>query len=116
MSEAWAASNRKETLPGNWRALRSAVFQRDGNRCVIIKASGRRCWDRATDCDHIGDRDDHSIENLRSLCSWHHQRRSSQQGNAARAEKAKILLRPKERHPGLLPEGQKLPPPKFKGF
>lgn len=102
---AWEGSTRKETLPPDWPQRRQAVFARDGNRCVVIKKDGRRCWDKATDCDHIGNREDHSLANLRSLCSWHHQRRSSTQGGTASAiakQNRPSLKRPPEAHPGLI--------------
>lgn len=115
----WEGSTRKETLPKEWPALRLAVFARDGNRCVIIKANGRRCWDKATDCDHIGDREDHSMENLRSLCAWHHQRRSSSQGRRGRSKAEepwrKLLRREPEKHPGSINPNEAKPLPR-RGF
>lgn len=100
---AWDGSTRKETLPPDWRQRRAAVFARDGNRCVIVKKNGRRCWDKATDCDHIGSRDDHSLQNLRSLCAWHHGKRSASQGGTASANRPKRQInRPPETHPGLI--------------
>jgi hypothetical protein len=103
---AWEGSTRKETLPPDWNQIRLEVFARDGNRCVIIKANGQRCWDRESlECDHIGDRNDHSPANLRTICSWHHQRRSSMQGGTASANARRSrpsLKRPPEQHPGLI--------------
>lgn len=100
---AWEGSTRKETLPSNWPIIRQQVFARDGNRCTIIKANGKRCWDKAEECDHIGDRLDHSHANLRSICSWHHQRRSSSQGGKASAARPRAQIkRPPEVHPGLI--------------
>jgi 5-methylcytosine-specific restriction enzyme A len=80
------------------------VFARDGNRCVIIKKDGRRCWDRDNlECDHIEDRNDHSLENLRTICSWHHQRRSASQGGTASAKRQRPQIkRAPEVHPGLI--------------
>lgn len=102
----WAGSDRKETLPANWESLRQAVFRRDGNRCVIIKRDGRRCWDRDVECDHIGDRNDHRMENLQSVCSWHHLRKSGSQGGkasaAARKKRRDEYRRQPEVHPGLI--------------
>lgn len=100
---AWEGSTRKETLPPDWGQRRLAVFARDDNRCTVIKANGKRCWDKADECDHIGDRLDHSLENLRSICSWHHQRRSSSQGGKASAQRERApIKRPQESHPGLI--------------
>lgn len=59
----------------------------------------------ATDVDHIRPGDDHSYANLRALCSWHHQKKSSSEGGEAKAfaqrRIAKRFLRV-EQHPGLL--------------
>jgi len=104
---AWEGSTRKVTLPPDWARRRQAVFERDGHRCVIIKANGKRCWDRdKLECDHIGDREDHSLENLRTICQWHHGKRSASQGGAASAaaaaQKRTSIKRPPETHPGLI--------------
>jgi hypothetical protein len=74
---------------------------------VIIKANGKRCWDREfLECDHIEDREDHSLENLRTICKWHHSKRSSSQGGTASAavqqQKRASIKRPPEVHPGLI--------------
>lgn len=97
---AWAGSTRRATLPPNWAAIRRIVLERDGHRCVELMRNGSRCRDKANQVDHIGDPDDHTPGNLRSLCQWHHDRKSSQQGNAARTRLTS--RRPAERHPGLL--------------
>lgn len=102
----WVGSKRKETLPSNWESLRQAVFRRDGHRCVVIKANGQRCWDRDVECDHIDDPLDHRMENLRSVCSWHHLRKSGSQGGKGKADARQAqrdaLLRKPGIHPGLL--------------
>jgi 5-methylcytosine-specific restriction protein A len=97
----WQGSTRKSTLPADWDRLRRAVFARDGHRCVIIE-DGLRCPEKATDCDHIGDRDLHTLENLRSLCHDHHLQRSSQQGNAAQAAMRALRRLPEEPQPGII--------------
>ncbi|MEX1655530.1 hypothetical protein ABZ960_20475 [Streptomyces pseudovenezuelae] len=43
--------------------------------------------------------------NLRSLCSWHHRKKSGAEGAAAKAAKRRALAKKfnrTERHPGLL--------------
>ncbi|WP_068922186.1 HNH endonuclease [Planobispora rosea] len=101
MSGRWAGSNRRAELPANWYTeLRPAVLKRDGYRCTETLRDETRCAETGTDVDHIGDPHDHRLENLRLLCSWHHNKRSAQQGNAARP-KPPSLRRPTERHPGL---------------
>ena len=112
---AWqGSSDRKSRLPANWRQLRAVVLERCGGRCEVVKKSGVRCWDKATDVDHIVAGDDHSLSNLRGICDWHHKRKSSQEGVEARRAKRSVLRREPEAHPGLL----KVPlaPPPNKGF
>lgn len=56
-------------LSAEWSALRKAVFERDGNRCVVPG-----CGARAVVADHIVTRRDggsDSLDNLRSLCRKH---------------------------------------------
>lgn len=69
------------------------MLERDGHRCQI--GYGDICVGTANQVDHIGDRDDHRLENLRAACGPCHQRRSSQQGRAARPSER----RPPEPHP-----------------
>ena len=69
----WEGSDRRSFLPSNWPALRQKRFRLDGYQCTAKDANtGLRCTGPAEECDHIGDREDHRIEMLRSLCSWHH--------------------------------------------
>jgi hypothetical protein len=115
MPGQWRGSTRRTTLPPNWNSeIRPAVRERDGGRCTWLNDlddggpadyltghydDNQRCTQHGTDTDHIGDRDDHRIENQRLLCSWHHDRRSSKQGNTARQRYSN--RRPPEQHPGL---------------
>lgn len=102
MSGNWAGSKRRSELPSNWYTeIRPAVLERDGHRCTATLRNETRCAEPGTDVDHIGDPQVHSMENLRLLCSWHHDRRSSAQGNAARG-RPPSLRRPAEKHPGIL--------------
>lgn len=100
MPGGWQGSNRRAELPSDWDSrIRPFVLERDGHQCTLTD-DGVRCTYRATDVDHIGDKNDHAPANLRAICTWHHRRRSSAQGNAAR--KRVPEKRPPERHPGLL--------------
>lgn len=110
----WQGSNRKSTLPRDWPRRRNHVLKRDGYQCTEIQADGARCSAKATDVDHIipgsaGGTDDY--ENLRSLCGWHHLRKSGAEGGAARAavrkQRSQLTLRPPERHPGMLEKPRK---------
>jgi hypothetical protein len=66
--------------------IRPAVIARDSGRCRWIE-NNARCPERGTDVDHIDDPLDHSMKNLRLLCSAHHARRTSRQGHAAKKAK-----------------------------
>lgn len=101
----WQNSDRRDFLPANWEQLRQERFRIDGYRCTGKNDSdGSRCTGPAEECDHIGRRTDHRIEMLRSLCEWHHARKSSAEG--ARARHAILRansqkFRRTEAHPGL---------------
>lgn len=95
---------RSSPLPANWRSIREAVFERDGRRCTEL-VDGVQCSSAASECDHLGSESDHSMQNLTSLCTFHHRRKSARQANAAalarRREIRGRLRRPEERHPGM---------------
>lgn len=110
----WESSDRRERLPPNWEALRRAVFTRCGGRCEMKKKDGRRCWDKATEVDHIQRGDDNDLANLRGICSWCHRRKSSAEGHAAQQQLRSILNRPAEKHPGTI--GAPGTPPPNRGF
>lgn len=89
MSGGWkgsSATNRSAELPDDWPAIRQAVLERDGHRCVWTMPSGARCPNGATDVDHIRSKWNHSLSNLRSLCGPHHDKRSAAQGAQKAAE------------------------------
>lgn len=97
----WSGSDRRSRLPANWSALRSKRLQLDGSRCRWL-TNGERCNQPASEVDHIKPGDNHSLANLRSLCTWHHAKKSGGEGAAARAaaiKRAKGLYRRKETHP-----------------
>lgn len=96
---------RSSPLPPDWRQIRQRVFERDNHRCVWLNDDGSQCLGRASECDHIGSESDHSMQNLRSLCTGHHRSKSAREANAAatarRREIRGRLRRPEERHPGM---------------
>ena len=120
----WAGSERRSTLPPDWATrIRPAILERDNHQCAwlgdldndgrptdyiaavhlgVVHQCLNRCIARADDVDHIGDPQDHAQDNLRALCSRHHNHRSSRQGNTARAALRTQLRRPPEPHPGLI--------------
>lgn len=108
MADGWRGSTRRQTLPPDWPKIRAIVLKRDGYRCRHERADGLgRCVETATDVDHVGDRHDHRPENLESKCEFHHLRKSSAEGNAARkvltvTRRRALEKRGPESHPGII--------------
>jgi len=100
LSGRWEGSDRLDTLPPDWAARRAAVWDRDGGLCRWPDSASGVCGAPGSDVDHIDDRDNHDLTNLQVLCSWHHNRKSSRQGNAARWQHRD--RRPTESHPGMI--------------
>jgi 5-methylcytosine-specific restriction endonuclease McrA len=98
----WDTSDRKSRLPADWSTRRVRVLRRDGYRCQARDSLGIMCGDPANQVDHIiaGTNDDY--DNLQSLCRWHHARKSSAEGAAARKPRPRQRREP-EAHPGMLP-------------
>jgi 5-methylcytosine-specific restriction protein A len=102
-------SRRKTPLPPRWRHIRTKALQRDGYRCTWILDDGTRCPyhnpnGTGLEVDHIADRNDHRLTNLRTLCGKttphnHHGHRTALQAVAAQPRRR----RPPEPHPGVLP-------------
>lgn len=100
---AWSTSDRRERLPADWDKIRAAILRRDGYQCTHRDDYGKRCIEAGTDVDHIRRGDDHRSENLRVLCRWHHNAKSSAEGGEARAirdEQIDQRWRRTEDHPG----------------
>lgn len=90
----WTDSNRRGRLPANWPAIREKVLERDGRRCTWRYTDGSRCKEPATDVDHRRRGDNHSMANLRSLCGWHHDKKSAREGAyEAAKQRAEIATR-----------------------
>lgn len=105
----WSTSNRKARLPRDWEARRQFILARDGNRCTAVDSLGNRCPERATDVDHIKAGDDASYSNLRALCRWHHARKSSAEGLAARRAKGGYRRQAREPEPHPLAKVRHIP-------
>lgn len=118
MPGRWQGSNRRAGLPADWSAIRTTVLTRDAHQCTWLDdhpdADGgfvdylagsypthQRCTTRGNDVDHVGNPDDHSPANCRTLCDHHHDHRSSRQGNTQRARLRAQLRLPRTPHPGL---------------
>lgn len=65
-------------LPPGWPKIRKWVLRLDGHRCRL---RGPRCTGQADEIEHIDDPGDHSLGNLRAVCSTCH---ASRQADAAR--------------------------------
>ena len=104
----WDTSDRRTRLPKDWPQRRQNVFKRDGYRCTWMDIEdGRKVRCEATDnleCDHIIRGDDHSLENLRTLCTFHHAIKTNIEGHEALAAKRREIkqrFRRTEKNPGL---------------
>ena len=92
-------------LPPNWQTLRRQRFDLDGWACVDC---GHHDPTGSTlECDHIGDRDDHRLEKLRTRCAdiakggnGCHRQRTNEAAASARGV-GTTRLRPPPAHPGL---------------
>jgi hypothetical protein len=105
MPGQWRGSTRRSQLPGDWAARRRAVLARDGHRCTWVQPGtdgARRCGRAARDVDHRDRLGGHELTNLRALCSWHHSRKTSSEGNNARVRIT--TKRAVELHPGFINE------------
>lgn len=105
MSGQWANSDRRARLPADWHKLRAATYRQAGGRCQHLDTDGTRC-PTITPLHKTGDTPgghaDHVVAmtdgpELQWLCPYHHGRKSSREGNAARPREQ----RPTEQHPGL---------------
>lgn len=102
MTAGWYSrpSTRKLTLPPDWEIRRLSRLRRDQFRCQHIRFdTGMKCGAKANQVDHVDDRSNHALENLQSLCEWHHQQKSSSQGGTAAARRRKVQ---KQKHPGII--------------
>lgn len=101
MSGGWAGSERSSELPSNWNQLKGLVHKRSGKRCEFYLTTSQRCPNPADGgVDHIVRGDNHRLSNLRDSCQTHHGKKSSAEGNEARAAKKAARKREPEVHPG----------------
>lgn len=77
----WHTSSRRQQLPPNWNTIRRAVRERADGTC-----EHPGCTAPGTDCDHITDPTDHSLDNLQWLCLPHHKAKTQADLAATRAK------------------------------
>lgn len=103
----WESSDRRQRLPENWGALIRAVKKRAREtspagfeQCEWRLPSRKRCPRTGSEVDHVIPNDDHSLRNLRLLCTHHHGKKSSREGFQAREAFKQSKYRTREEHPG----------------
>ena len=104
----WESSTRRDGLPRWWPVTVRRIVARDPMclctgcpKCVVPGGwNGVTCSRRSKEVDHIIPGDDHRDENLRGICAPCHGHKSSNEGNAAQAEKKKPTGFFDEKHPG----------------
>lgn len=84
--------------------VRDACLERDGNRCTQPQRDGTRCPETTRlEAAHIGQWQDGEVTTVnmvRTLCHWHHNRETQAQARQARANSVKPNLEhPREQHP-----------------
>lgn len=99
--QAWEGSNRKSRLPVDWPRLRKVVLERCSYRCEWVEDNAR-CYDKATDADHITAGDDNSLANLQGLCRRHHLLKTGREARAVQLERKKLERLPEEKQPGII--------------
>jgi len=106
----WSKTGRK--LPGNWKTIRLKVFKRDNYTCQLDCGRSLADYpDLKLECHHVGDKDNHDLDNLSTACHECHSRETAKQSYAAgngyaeyrrKIAESKKKFRTQERHPGYL--------------
>ncbi len=95
MTGRWQSSTRRSELPSNWPTLRRQVKARAHGKCEA-SAHAANCDGIGKDCDHVGDRHDHSLANLQWLSGPCHAAKTQAEAQAAKPQRK----RTPELHPG----------------
>jgi 5-methylcytosine-specific restriction endonuclease McrA len=72
---AWQGSTRRERLPNQWHNIRKAILKRDKNVCYV-------CGKFGNEVDHIIPGDNHSNDNLATICTKCHRSKSGREGGS----------------------------------
>lgn len=103
---AWESSTRSKRLPSDWTKRRKVVLRRDGYQCTVMVSENERCPTYADEVDHVVRGDNHSYDNLASICKYHHglktQVEAKEAAKVAREEFKAQHGRPTVPHPGLV--------------
>lgn len=89
--------------------VREAALTRDGHRCTAVMQNGHRCPETTSlEAAHKGrwaPGERTTLDMVRILCSWHHNRETQQQAAAARKAKRTPppTIHPREQHPAFRP-------------
>lgn len=100
---AWYTSDRRTRLPSTreWQRIRLQVQQRAHNRCEAQQHSVL-CDGYGTDCDHIQQGDNHSLNNLQWLNKHCHKLKTANETKQRNKARSKQRKHPKEKNPGKL--------------
>lgn len=99
---AWAGDRRADLPPTHeWMRIKRAVLKRDRYRC---KACGNKGTYETLQCDHMGERTDHRLEVLQTLCIPCHQTKTGEQSHESRRANQRKASHPDRyaKHPGLI--------------
>lgn len=84
--------------------IRDACLNRDAHRCTALMRDGTRCTETTKlEAAHINQwqpAERITVDDVRTLCHWHHNRETQAQAAAARRKRGSSR-HPKEQHPGL---------------
>ena len=65
--------NKRRMKGGNWLTLKQGVLRRDGYRCTHVENGVRCTATEQLEVHHVdGDPSNNRLENLTTLCAWHH--------------------------------------------
>lgn len=94
---------RRRPLPRDWPRIRARVLARDGYRCVQVLDDGRACPGTKLEVDHIREDGPDSMDNLQTLCHWHHAKKThahAQDQYAKRMKEVRSRFPRNNEHPG----------------
>lgn len=97
--------------------VRNAMLQRDNNQCTATLQTGGRCPEtthlEAHEPDQTHQQRTPTLDDVVTLCHWHHNRITQAQAAQARRGKPNTSLKPAETHPAYRVKADPEPPPPF---